>query len=77
MEAQAKASEAASDAEVKKNKSLLESQEKLEQLKTNGKSQILSQESAIKEKLMQLEFPICNAVKTIRSQNQNRRTIAS
>ena len=69
-EAQAKASEAASDAEIKKNRSLLKSQEKLEQLKTSGKSQILIQESAIKEKLMQLEFQYAMQLKQLEAKTK-------
>ena len=57
--AQAEAAEAASGAEIKKNESALKTQKSLEQLKIDGKSQILQQEAAIKEKLMQLEFRYC------------------
>ena len=58
-EAQAKAATAASDAEIKKNTSLLNTQKQLEQLKTDGKSQILQQEANIKKELMEMEFN-CN-----------------
>ena len=53
------------EAEIKKNKSALETQKQLEQLKIDGKSQILQQESAIKEKLMQLEFQYAMQLKQL------------
>ena len=55
-QAQAEASQAAAGAEIKKNQAVLETQMKLEAIKTDGKSQILAQEAAIKQKLMQQEF---------------------
>ena len=55
-DAQAKASEAAAAADVKKQEANVKSQMRLEEIKTTGKSQVLQQEAAIKEKLMKLEF---------------------
>jgi len=55
-DAQAKASEAAAAADIKKQEANIKSQVRLEEIKTQGKSQVLQQEAAIKEKLMQLEF---------------------
>jgi hypothetical protein len=54
--AQEKAAAAQAEAEIKKNKAGLEVQMQLEAIKTDGQSQILAQEAAIKEKLMQQEF---------------------
>jgi len=54
--AQADASRAATQSEIKKNKAMLETQMKLEALKTDGKSQILAQEASIIQKLMEQEF---------------------
>mgnify|MGYP003115309058 FL=1 len=54
--AQADATKAAKVAEIEKTKAALESQMKLESIKTEGKSQILKQEAAIKERLMAQEF---------------------
>ena len=69
-EAQAKASEAASAAEVKKNTSQVESQKQLENLKNEGKAKILQQESAIKEKLMQLEFQYAMQLKQLEAKTK-------
>ena len=55
-DAQAKASEAAAKADIKKQEATIKSQVRLEEIKTQGKSQVLQQEAAIKERLMQLEF---------------------
>jgi len=54
--AQAEASKAAADAEIKKNESISKSQLRLEEVKTQGKAQILAQEAEIKRDLMQQEF---------------------
>ena len=55
-EAQEKAAAASAEAEIKKNKSMLDTQMKLESLKTDGKSQILAQEAQIKKQLLEQEF---------------------
>ena len=55
-EAQEKAANAQAKAEIDKGKAQIENEIKLEAIKTDGKSQILAQEAAIKEKLMRLEF---------------------
>ena len=68
--AQAEATTAASEAEIKKNKSSLETQKQLEQLKIDGKAQILQQESAIKEKLMQLEFQYAMQLKQLEAKTK-------
>jgi len=68
--AQAEAAEAASKAELEKNQSLLETQKQLETLKNEGKSQILQQESAIKEKLMQLEFQYAMQLKQLEAKTK-------
>jgi len=54
-EAQEKAAAAQAKGEIDKNKSMLDTQMKLESLKTDGKSQILAQEAQIKKQLMQME----------------------
>jgi hypothetical protein len=54
--AQEDAAKASLEVDIQKNKSALESQMKLEAIKTDGKSQLLEQEAAIKERLMQQEF---------------------
>jgi len=54
--AQVNASAAAADAEIKKNRSIAETQERLENIKTQGKAQILNQEAEIKKALMAQEF---------------------
>jgi len=69
--AQAEATTAASEAEIKKNKSSLETQKQLEQLKIDGKAQILQQESAIKEKLMQLEFQYAMQLKQLEAKTKS------
>jgi len=69
-EAQAKASEAASEAEIKKNKSIMETQKSLEALKTDGKSQLLQEEALIKEKLMQLEFQYSMQLKQLEAKTK-------
>tara|TARA_B100001250_G_scaffold89581_1_gene74320 strand:- start:5823 stop:8222 length:2400 start_codon:yes stop_codon:yes gene_type:complete len=55
-DAQAKASEAAAKADIKKQEAGVKSQIRLEEIKTQGKTQVLQAEASIKEKLMQLEF---------------------
>jgi len=55
-ESQEKAAAAQARAEIDKGKAQIENEIKLESIKTDGKSQILAQEAAIKEKLMRLEF---------------------
>jgi hypothetical protein len=54
-EAQEKAAMAQAKAEIDKSKAVLDTQMKLESLKTDGKSQILAQEAQIKKQLMQME----------------------
>ena len=54
-DAQEKAAAAQTKSEIDKNKSMLDTQMKLESLKTDGKSQILAQEAQIKKQLMQME----------------------
>ena len=55
-DAQAKASEAAAEADIKKQEASVKSQIRLEEIKTQGKTQLLTAEAGIKERLMQLEF---------------------
>ena len=55
-EAQAQAANATKQADIEKTKAALESQMRLEGIKTDGKSQILAQEASIKERLMAQEF---------------------
>jgi len=55
-DAQAKASEAAAKADIKKQEANVKSQIRLEEIKTQGKTQVLQAEASIKERLMQLEF---------------------
>jgi len=62
-EAQAEAARASAEAETKKNKSMLDTQMKLESLKTDGKSQILAQEAQIKKQLMQMEHQFAMQLK--------------
>jgi hypothetical protein len=68
--AQAEAAAASSEAEIKKNESSLKTQKQLEQLKIDGKAQILQQESAIKEKLMQLEFQYAMQLKQLEAKTK-------
>ena len=70
-DAQAKASEAAADADVKRQEAGIKSQIKLEEIKTQGKTQILQQESAIKEKLMKLEFQYNMQLKQLEAKSKN------
>ena len=69
-EAQAKASEAAAEAEIKKNRSIVDTQKQLEQLKIDGKAQALDQEAAIKERLMQLEFQYAMQLKQLEAKTK-------
>ena len=69
-EAQAKAAEAASEAEIKKNRSIVETQKQLEQLKIDGKAQALDQEASIKERLMQLEFQYAMQLKQLEAKTK-------
>tara|TARA_R110002167_G_scaffold6528_1_gene30244 strand:- start:2370 stop:4490 length:2121 start_codon:yes stop_codon:yes gene_type:complete len=62
-EAQEKAAAASAKGEVDKNKSMLDTQMKLESLKTDGKSQILAQEAQIKKQLMQMEHQFAMQLK--------------
>ena len=55
-EAQAQATNATKQADIEKTRATLESQMRLEGIKIDGKSQILAQEAAIKERLMAKEF---------------------
>ena len=76
-EAQAKAATAASDAEIKKNTSLLNTQKQLEQLKTDGKSQILQQEANIKKELMEMEFNFNMQLKQLEAKTKTETQILS
>ena len=67
-EAQAEAARASAEAETKKNKSMLDTQMKLESLKTDGKSQILAQEAQIKKQLMQMEHQFAMQLKQMEMQ---------
>ena len=76
-EAQAKAATAASEAEIKKNTSLLNTQKQLEQLKTDGKSQILQQEANIKKELMEMEFNFNMQLKQLEAKTKTETQILS
>jgi len=65
--AQAEASAAAGEAEIKKNKSMAETQRALEELKTQGKTQVLNQEHQIKKDLMAQEFQYNMQLKQLES----------
>ena len=54
--AQGEAAQAQANAEIKKNNAIIESQVRLEEVKTQGKSTLLEQEARIKADLMQQEF---------------------
>ena len=54
--AQAEAAEAQAKAEIDKQGAVMKTQMRLEEIKTTGKAQILTQEAAIKERLMEREF---------------------
>jgi len=69
--AQAEASAAAAEAEIKKNKSIAETQRALEELKTQGKAQILQQEAAIKKDLMAQEFQYNMQLKQLEAQSKS------
>ena len=68
---QVEASEASAQAEEKKQASVLKTQMKLEEVKNSGKAQILNQESAIKEKLMKLEFQYAMQLKQLEAKTKN------
>jgi len=55
-DAQAKAADAAAKGEIDKQGAVMKTQMRLEEIKTTGKAQILDQEAAIKERLMEKEF---------------------
>jgi hypothetical protein len=67
-DAQAQASEAASKAEIEKNKSIMETQQALEELKTQGKSRLLNEEALIKKELMAQEFQYNMQLKQLETQ---------
>ena len=69
-DAQAKAAQAQSQAEQEKQASVLNTQMKLEEIKTTGKSQILDQEAQIKEKLMQKEFQYAMKLKQLEAKTK-------
>ena len=54
--AQIESTEAASKAEIEKNNAMIQSQMKLEEVKTTGKTQVLTHEAGIKKDLMEQEF---------------------
>jgi len=58
-------------AEADKQKSIMQTQLRVEEIKTTGKAQILSQESAIKEKLMKLEFQYAMQLKQLEAKTKN------
>ena len=58
-------------AEEDKQQSIVKTQLKLEEVKTAGKSQILNQESSIKEKLMKLEFQYAMQLKQLEAKTKN------
>ena len=58
-------------AEADKQASVLKTQMKLEEIKTTGKTQLLQQESAIKEKLMKLEFQYAMQLKQLEAKTKN------
>jgi len=68
--AQAEASAAAGEAEIKKNKSMAETQRALEELKTQGKTQVLNQEHQIKKDLMAQEFQYNMQLKQLESKSK-------
>ena len=69
-DAQAKAAQAQSQAEQEKQASVLNTQMKLEEIKTTGKSQILDQEAQIKERLMQKEFQYAMKLKQLEAKTK-------
>jgi len=75
--AQAEASEAAAESEIRKNNSIVDNQKQLEQLKTDGKAQILAQEGQIKERLMQLEFQYNMQLKQLEAKTKTETQILS
>ena len=72
-QAQERAAVAQADSEIRKTKAGLEVQMQLEAIKTDGQSQILAQEAAIKEKLMQQEFNFNMQLKQMESIALNKR----
>ena len=76
-EAQEKAAAASAEAEIKKNKSMLDTQMKLESLKTDGKSQILAQEAQIKKQLLEQEFGYNMQLKQMELQQSQTVNVAS
>jgi hypothetical protein len=57
-------------AEADKQKSIMQTQLRVEEIKTTGKAQILDQEAAIKEKLMQLEFQYAMQLKQLEAKTK-------
>jgi hypothetical protein len=57
-------------AEADKQKSMMQTQVRVEEIKTAGKAQILQQESSIKERLMQLEFQYAMQLKQLEAQTK-------
>jgi len=74
-EAQGKAQQdtaaAQADAEVKKNNSMVKSQIRLEEIKTQGKVSILDREAEIKRELMQQEFQYNMQLKQLEAKTKN------
>ena len=76
-EAQERAAAASAKGEIDKNKSMLETQMKLESLKTDGKSQILAQEAQIKKQLLEQEFGYNMQLKQLELQQSQTVNVAS
>jgi len=57
-------------AEADKQSSIVKTQVRIEEIKTAGKAQILTQESAIKEKLMKLEFQYAMQLKQLEARTK-------
>jgi len=57
-------------AEADKQKSIMQTQLRVEEIKTTGKAQILDQEAAIKEKLMKLEFQYAMQLKQLEAKTK-------
>ena len=70
-QAQEDVAAAQAKAEEDKQQSIVKTQLKLEEVKTSGKAQILNQEAAIKEKLMQLEFQYAMQLKQLEAKTKN------
>ena len=66
-----KAAAAQAKAEVDKGKAAIDNEIKLESIKIDGKSQILQEEAAIKERLMALEFQHNMQLKQLEAQTKS------